>query len=214
MQTVIQSVDSFVREGFAKKITEQFRAPAIFVSSPDKLRNLQLLLGNKQPEYPYIFLTVQSMSANNDSYMANRLVRQGVPVRVSTDGNQIELARVLPTNFEIELTFVTNQYSGELSSVEGMARRWLMNRRNGASLFTVNYGLTDLPISYTVSDTLTIPTRENPTDQESIYNVVGNVTLHGYVSEPSLAKRGRINQVIISDVIPTIGLANEKFISF
>ncbi len=214
MQTQLQPVDSFIREGFTKKITEQFRAPAVIVSSPDKLRNLQLLMGNKPIVYPYIFLVATTLSANTDSFATNRLARQGVPVRVSTDNKQYELARILPANFEFELTFYTNQFSGGLNSVEGFARRWLFNRRNGALLFTVNYGLTNLPVSYTVTESLTIPTRENPTDQESVYPCVGNIVLHGYVSEPVLATRGRINQVLLTDSVPSLGLPNEQFFSF
>ena len=159
-------------------------------------------------------MNVQSVGANTDSYMTNRLARRGVPVTLSTDNHQYQLARIIPTNFEIELTFVTNKYSGDLESVEGFVRRWMLVRRNGAALFTVNYGLTNLPISYTVNDTLTIPTRENPTDQESVYNVVGNMTLHGYVSEPILATRGRVNQIILTEAIPTLGLPGEKFKPF
>lgn len=214
MATQIQPVDSFIKEGFAKKMTEQFRAPAIFVSSPDKMRNLQTLLGNKQPEYPYIFLNVQTVTASNESYVTNRLARQGVPVRISTDNNQFELARIIPVNFDIEVTFITNQYSGDLKSVEGFIRRWLLNRRNGASSFTVNYGLTNLPISYSVAEALTIPSRESPTEQEAVYPVVGSINLHGYISEPVLATRGRINQIVLSDSVPSLGLPNEQFFSF
>jgi len=214
MQTQLQPVEAFVREGFANKVKEQFRAPAIFVSSPDKLRNLQVLLGNRPPEYPYIFMVQQSKAANPDGYASNRLARQGVPVRLSTDGHQYDMVRVIPTNFDIELTFITNKYDGGLDSVDGFSTRWLFNRRNGASLFTVNYGLANFPVSYTISDSITVPQRESPTDQESVYQVVGNILLHGWVSEPVLGTRGRVNQIVLSDTVPTLGLPNEHFISF
>lgn len=214
MQTQVQPVDTLVNEGLAQKIKQQFRAPAFFVSSPDKLRQLQVLQGNQPVEYPYIFLNVQSWSAASDRYNSNRLSRQGVPVRLTTGGNQYELARIIPVNFEIEVTYVTNKYDGLEDSVQGFARRWLFVRRNGSANFTVNYGLTDLPVTYTIGEALSLPPRESPTDQESAYQVVGNLTLQGYISEPMLGVRGRVSQIILSEAIPTTGKPGEKFFPF
>lgn len=215
MQTQIQPVDTLIHEGLAQKMKQQFRAPAYFVSSPDKLRQLQVLQGNKPVEYPYIFLNMQSWGAASDRYNSNRLARQGIPVRLAAGNNQYELARIIPTNFEIEVTFVTNKYSGVTPDcVDAFARRWLFVRRNGAVNFTVNYGLTDLPVTYTIGESLSIPPRESPTDQESVYQVVGNLTLQGYISEPVLGVRGRVSQIILSEAIPTTGKPGEKFFPF
>ena len=200
----LQPIDNFVREGFAKQITSQFRCPAIFVSSPDKTRNLQTLLGNKIPEYPYIFLAVQSMAPNQDSYLNLSLLRQGIPVRINTDNNQAQLVRLVPTNFEIEVTYVTNKYSGDLESVEGYARRWLFARRNGSLQFNINYGMSQLSISYLLGDSVPIQPRDNPTDAESVYQVVTTATVHGYVSEPELGTRGIINQIQLTDTHPPV----------
>ena len=210
----IQPVDTLIKEGFAQQVMQQFRAPAHFVASPDKLRQLQVLLKNATPEYPYIFLNVQSWAAAQDRYVTNRLCRQGIPVTDNSDGNQVHLARLVPTNFYIEVTFITNKYSGGLESVEGFARRWLFVRRNGAVNFTINYGLTNIPVTYTVAETLPLPPRESPSEQEAVYQVVGNITLQGFVSEPALGTRGRISQIILSEAVPTIGKPGEKFFPF
>jgi hypothetical protein len=213
MQTKIQPIDAFVREGFAERMKSQFRCPSIFVSSPDKLRNLQTLLQGKSPEYPYIFMNVQSMSANLDSYSTNTLARHGVPVQINRDNQRVELVRLIPTNFEIEVTFISNKYSGDgLDNVEGFARRWLFVRRNGALQYNVNYGMTQLSIGYQIAESLSIPQRENPTDQESIYSVIGTVTLHGYVSEPVLGSKGIINQIQLAETHPAMG--NATFFKF
>ena len=212
----LQPIDNFIREGFASQIKKQFRCPTIFVSSPDKLRNLQTLLGNKQPEYPYIFLAVQSMAPNPDSYLNVGLLRQGLPVRINTDNQQVQMVRLVPTNFEVEVTYITNKYSGqELDSVEGYVRRWLFSRRNGALQFNVDYGMTRLSISYSLTDSVPIQPRDNPTDSESIYQVVTNATIHGYVSEPELGTRGIINQIQLTDVHPTDGgVSGSQFFPF
>lgn len=211
----LQPIDNFVREGFAKQITNQFRCPAIFVSSPDKTRNLQTLLGNKTPEYPYIFLTIQSMAPNPDSYLNLSLLRQGIPVRINTDNNQAQLVRLAPTNFEIEVTYITNKYSGDLDSVEGYVRRWLFARRNGSLQFNINYGMSQLSISYLLGDSVPIQPRDSPTDAESVYQVITTATVHGYVSEPELGTRGIINQIQLTDTHPTAGsVSGAQFFPF
>lgn len=215
METKLEPLDKLIKDGFALQVKRQFRADTIFVSSPDKLRTLQQLKGNSPVEYPYIFLNVQSWSAASDRYNSNRLARQGIPVTLNSDGTQFKTVRIIPVNFEIEVTFITNKYSGvELDTVDGFSRRWFFARRNGSVNFTVNYGLSNLQISYTVTESLSIPPRESPTDQESVYQVVGNIVLQGYISEPVLGTRGRVNQVILSNAVPTLGEQGEQFFPF
>jgi len=199
-QTEIKPVDDFVRAGFCHYMIEQFRAPTIFVTSPDALTNLKAMLGNKQPEYPYIFLWHQTSSPNTDGYTTNRMARHGIPVTLSNDNKQFQMAKVLPTNFEIEATYVTNKMDGMgPEAVNQYMRRWLFTRRNGAINFQIDYGLSRLTIGVTLSDSISIPKRENPADTESVYQVVSNITIHGYVSEPALGTRGRINQIVLQD---------------
>lgn len=200
MQQTIQPVDDLVKTGFAQQMIRQFRAETVYVTSPDKLKALQVMLGNKPVKYPYLFLNVQSTSPNVDSYNPHRLSRQGIPVSLNTDNNQIQMARIVPVNFEIEVTFVTNQYSGDLSTVQGFVTRWLFARRNGALQFNVDYGLSQLSISYMLSDNVPTPPRENPADGESIYQVVTTATVHGYVSEPELGTRGKVNRIQLAEV--------------
>ena len=214
-QTALQPVDFFVKEGLAQKIKQQFQSQTIFVSSTDKLRQLKVLTENVAVKYPYIFLFVQSWSAASDRYNTNRLARQGLPVRVSAGNNQFQMVRVIPVNFEVELTFITNKYDGiGLDSVEGFARRWLFARRNGSLGFNINYGLTDFPVAYSVNESLSIPPRESPVDQEPVYQVVGNLTVQGYISEPTLGTRGRIQQIVLSESVPTLNQPGEQFFPF
>jgi hypothetical protein len=65
--------------------------------------------------------------------------------------------------------------------------------------FNIDYGLSRMTVTTTVSDSLAVPKRENPADTESIYQVVANITIHGYISEPSLQTRGRINQIVLAE---------------
>lgn len=208
----ISPIDDYIKEGFSQQMIEQFRCPAIFVSSPDKLRNLQTLLGNSQPSYPYIFLFVQSVGPNINSYATNRFARQGIRVALNTDNNQFQMARLIPVVFEIEVSFITDKMaSDEVDSVNGFIRRWLFARRNGSLQFNVNYGLTSVSISYTLSDTVPIQPRESPTDQESFYTVVTTASVQGYVSEPELGTRGRINQIQLAETHPEVSPGSTFF---
>jgi len=218
MQQTIQPVDSFIKDGFLQKVIQQFRAQALYVTSPDKLKALQTLLNNATPKYPYLFLNVQSQAPNPNSYTSHLLSRQGIPVSLNTDNNQFQLARIIPTLFEVEMTFITNAYSGGLESVEGFNRRWLLVRRNGAMQFNVDYGLSQLSISYQLGDSISIPARENPAEAESVYQVVTQATINGYVSEPVLGTRGRINNlqfgIKTSDQLAALNSPNSQVMLF
>ena len=83
---------------------------------------------------------------------------------------------------------------------------------DGALNFNVDYGLSRMTVTSTVTDSLAVPKRENPADQESVYQVVSNITIHGYISEPALMTRGRINQIVLADA-PAPG-PGEQFFPF
>ena len=193
-QTEIDPVDKFVRAGFEQRMQSQFRAPAIWVQSPDALPTLKTMLGNRQPEYPYLFLYESGSSPNTESYPTNRLARHGIPVTMNQDGKQFQTVKVLPTNFEVEVTYITDKFQGNEDSVDFFKRRWWFTRRNGALNFGIDYGLSKLTVTSTLTDSLQIPKRENPAETESVYTVTTNVTIHGWLSEALLMTRGRINQ--------------------
>jgi hypothetical protein len=201
-QLILEPVDKLVRGGFIQRITQEFRAKAQFTTSPDQLATLKAEYGNNQPKYPYFFLVIQTISPNTDSYNPNRLARQGVPVRASVDGKQFQAAKLIPTNFDVEVTYVTPRFAddgAELDSVTGFVRRWLFARRNGAMNFGIDYGFTKLAICCTLSDFISIPKRDSPSEGESLYPVITNATIHGFMSEPSLQTRGRINEIVLGN---------------
>jgi hypothetical protein len=212
MEIAIQPVDDFVKQGFVKKLSEQFRAPASFSTSPDALKSLKILLGNKAPAYPYIFVKLQSVAASQDSYNSHDLIRTGLPVQSSN--RQTSMVRLLPVTMTVELTFITNKQSGDLDSVDGFTRRYLFARRNGSLSFNIDYGSTRLPISYSLDEAVNVTSRDNPTDAESVYQIVTTASIRGYVSEPALGNRGRVQTVILDQKVGT-DLANfSTFISF
>jgi hypothetical protein len=210
----ILPIDEYIKDGFKAQLMRQFRCPALYVTSPDKLRNLKALQGNETPSYPYMFLAIQSATPNTDSYVTHRLSRQGIPVTLSTDNNKFHTARLLPVRFELEISYVTNKHKGDdTDSVDGFTRRWLFARRIGSMNFNVDYGLSSVAISYILGENISIPARENPTETESVYMLSTTATILGYVSEPELGSRGRINEVILTQE-PEALSSNKQFFKF
>jgi hypothetical protein len=68
--------------------------------------------------------------------------------------------------------------------------------------FNVDYGLTQLSISYQLVDNIPITPRENPADRESVYVITTTATIHGFISEPELTSVGKINQIQLADSHP------------
>jgi hypothetical protein len=150
------------------------------------------------------------MSANTETYNAHPLGRRGIVFNVSSESSY-QTVRVLPTNFEIEINYVTNKFqSVEQGSVQAFVRRWLLARRFGYLKTVVPYGNRRFGIGMTLNDSVPIPQRENVTETETKYDVVTTAVIHGYVSEPVVSEIGKVNKVNVNEGIQ---LPNGKVVS-
>lgn len=190
----IKPIESFVFDGILKRFTEVFQCRALLTTSTDKARSLERVFSGAPVEYPYAFLTVQSMSHNKESYQSPTLTRRGV--RIATQDNQIMTARVLPTNFNIEVEFHTNKFSGiEATTVTGYARRWLFAYKCGYLKFNIRYGQLETRIGVTLDESVPTPPLENKVETEAVYKIVSNLVVHGWSSEPIVGSTGRVNEI-------------------
>ena len=194
---VLEPIDTYIRAGFLAQVQKTFECNAVYVTANDKTRTLaQITQGI--PQYPYIFIVNQSMQQNGDGYPGALLPIDGIPVQVADTHNRAITAKILPVKFEMELTYVSNKEDGTgLDSVFGFSRRWLLRRRLGQFSFNIRYGVFSLPIHCILSDTVTIPQRENATDAESNYQVVVTAAINGYISEPEAGSQGVIDDLQI-----------------
>lgn len=200
----IQPIEDFVLNGILKRFTEVFQCRALFTTTADKTRSLARLMDGKPVEYPYAFLTVQSIAHNKESYQSPTLTRRGVPIACG-QGQQFT-ARLLPTNFTIEVEFHTNKYSGlEPQTVIGYARRWLFALKCGYLKFNIQYGQMPVWIGVTIDDTVSTPPLENKVESETTYKIVGNIVVHGWMSEPILGSQGVVGEI---DLETMFGSAN------
>ena len=195
----IQPIEDFVLNGILKRFTEVFQCKAIITTTTDKTRSLERFMSGNAVEYPYAFLTVQSLSHNKESYQSAMLTRRGVPIAYG-QGQQFS-ARLLPTNFAIEVEFHTNKYSGiEAQTVMGFARRWLFAYKCGYLKFNIQYGQVQLRIGVTLDDSVPTPPLENKVETETAYKITANIIVHGWTSESILGTQGVIGEIDVQEI--------------
>jgi len=195
----IQPIESFVLDGLLKRFATVFQCRAIITTTNDKTKTLQKFFDGKDVEYPYAFLTIQSLAHNKESYQSTSLTRRGVPIASGQD--QAFTARMLPTNFNIEVEFHTNKYSGlEPQTVLGYVRRWLFAYKCGYLKFNIQYGQVPIRIGITMDDNVPTPPLENKVEQESVYKITSNLVVHGWTSEPILGSHGVISEIDLQEV--------------
>jgi hypothetical protein len=200
----IQPIETFVFDGLIKRFSTVFGCRALLTTTNDKEKTVKRFFDGRPVEYPYAFLTVQSLARNKDSYQNRSLARRGIPIVVGQD--QVQTARLIPTSFAIEVEFHTNKYQGQApTTVLGYARRWLFAAECGYLKFNIQYGRLETRIGVTMDDTVSTPPLENKVETEAVYKIVSNLVVHGYASEPILGSQGVISEV---DLQLALSLAN------
>lgn len=195
----VKPIEDFVFEGLSKRIQQVFQCICIHTSSNDKTKALERVFEGRSVQYPYIFMIVQTLGPNTESYATNRMARRGLLTTVH-DGFA-QAVRMMPANFEIQIEYVTNKFqSVEQGSVIAFARRWLFARRCGYLKFNIKYGRLALWISSTLNDSVTIPELGNKVETESAYTATVNLTVHGYISEPDLGTQGIVQELVVNEV--------------
>lgn len=196
----IKPIEDFVFEGLAKRMQQVFGCQCVYTTANDKTKVLARMFEGRAVTYPYIFLTLQSVAPNTESYVNHMLMRRGLPT-VINDGF-MHTVRVIPTNFEIEVEFVTNQFQGQdQGNVLAFAKRWMFARRCGYLKFTVNYGALELKIAMTLNDNVPTPPLENKVESETAYKVTTSMVVHGFVSESDLGTQGIVQSVEVNGAI-------------
>lgn len=190
----IQPIETFVFDGLLKRFTSVFGCKAMITTVQDKTRTLQKFFDGREVEYPYAFLTVQSVAVDKERYTNRRLARRGLTVASGQD--QIRTARLIPTDFVIEVEYHTNEFVGkDPKTVLSYARRWLFAAQCGFLKFNVQYGLLKTLVGVTMDDSVPTPPLENRAEQEAAYKIVSSLTVKGWMSEPVLGSQGVINEI-------------------
>ncbi|EMI5828672.1 hypothetical protein ROB59_000276 [Staphylococcus aureus] len=198
----IAPIDFFVFEEFQSRFQQVFNcSKCAFINTHDKTAQLQKLFGKGKPlTYPYAYFEVKKISENIDSYNPHQMMRRGMVLNVNS-GSTIQTVRVLPTDYEIDITYVTNRFqSVEQGSVIAFSRRWLMARRLGWLKGSIDYGRMQFGIGITMDSSISTPSLGNIVEAETAFAVSVSATVHGYTSEPVLGEQGKINTINVIDL--------------
>lgn len=205
----IQSIDYLVLAGFQQRFQQVFECDkCAFVNVTDKAKVVERVFGRGVPlTYPYAFFEIKRISENHDSYNPHNLMRRGMVIGVGSN-ETYQQVRVIPANFDIDITYVTNQFQLlDQGSVMSFTRRWLLARRAGYLKSSVDYGRLQFGIGVTLDEAVATPTLDNITETESSFQVKVGATIHGYISEPILNEIGKINTF---NVNTEVGLPTTK----
>lgn len=196
----LEPIENLIYTGLLQRMQQLFGCKAAITTTTDRTAQIDRLNSGEKIEYPYIFLNIQSLGPNKETYASNRLVRKGLTTIV--EGDQIYNVRLMPVNIEFEVEFHTNKFQGiGDAAVLTFAKRWLFAYRCGYLKFNVAYGRLNVSIGLTLSETVSTPPLENKTDTETAYKVTSSLTVHGYVSEAELATQGIINNLVVDQVL-------------
>jgi hypothetical protein len=196
----VQPIDYYILSGFQQRFQQTFGAvKCAYVNSNDKVRILQRVFGQgNEITYPYAYLVIKSQRVNAQSYNAGYLSRRGITINVNSE-DTYQTVRIMPVDYEIECTYVTNKFNSvEQGSVMSFTRRMLMARRNGYLKFSVDYGSKQFGIGVEIDESVSIPIRENITENETSMEITVMATVHGYISEPVLGEKGKIGKFNVS----------------
>jgi hypothetical protein len=214
----IQPIDYLVLAGFQERFQQVFGAvKCAYINANDKTKILQRVFGEgAQITYPYAYFEIKHVDRNANTYNGGYMSRRGLVMNINSDST-VQTVRILPCNFELEVTYVTNRFqSVEQGSVMSFVRRWLGAGRNGYLKTSVNYGRLQFGIGVTLDEGLNIPSRGNIVETETSFMLTATATVHGYISEPVLGQKGKVNQFNVNGSVGGINgqIVNTQFFAF
>lgn len=199
----ITPIETLILQGLVDRFQQVFNCVCAYGNTFDRIKIIEKLLEGKDVKYPYAFLNIQTLSHNIDSYATNVMARTGLESYVLDSNNAMYKVRLMPTAFEVEVIFISNEFFGNSQrSILEFTRRWLFARRNGYLKFNVNYGANlTLRISAALSESITLPTQDNKTERQSDYELTTSLTVQGYTSEPKLVQSGIVTDFQVNNAL-------------
>lgn len=187
-------LEEFVFEGFSARFKQTFGTIIAITNEHEKRRTIDRLKNGEQMSYPYAFAKITGTDSTQNSYNPQQFVRRGIETVVAQDKNNVYTVRCMPISFEMDLEYHTNAFLGP-DSVMLFVKRWNMAARGGYLKFTINYGRLKLGVGVTMQPSTSIPEKENAAEQENVYIVQTQCTIHGWVSEQKLGSKGLIKRL-------------------
>lgn len=198
LNVTLEPLESLILKGIQQKFQNLTGAKTIWTSSSDKTLTLQQLFGNPSSTtndvtitYPYIFLTVNSVSESETRLHNRTSSMRGYPSVITDDQKRAYNVKFLALDTAVGIQFVTNSYKQVLR----FANLWMFARRDGWLKFDVAYGRTHFGVHVDMENSLSLPQREADPEDVSEYVVEGNFTIHGFMSFATLIEQQVANRV-------------------
>lgn len=180
----IPAVEDRILGGLQSKFLSQFGCDLVVAQTTDQIKQLQLRANGHDVKYPYAYAKLTSISSpeNSDVYVSRYLLRKGINF-TEPNANAGYNIRLLPTQFDFEVTYETNNASGD-GGIMWYIKRWLMASRQGLLKFRIEFGNVRLNIDVRMDLNVSVPNeRPAPSEAETAYKVITNLQVRGYMSE-------------------------------
>lgn len=200
----------------SRKSEKPLALNVLWISSNDVWANItefQRQSGNQDYSFPYCFLKLNTIKAidasDNLNFLARNLYRMGMPGRVDPVNSSYLIHRFIPADFEVEVTFITDDYDE--------ARKFI-NKWHFVSIekrLNTNWVYDDISLSVRVDldGNINIPEKDNSVEAVNYYEVKGNLTIRGFMSESdpdfeqervSVIKQINVRYVLYDAAFPTL----------
>lgn len=198
----LRPIEELILKGLSDRFQQVFGCINTFTNTYEKMRVVQQMFDGKAVRYPYMVLMMKGMYQNIESWNTNYMARRGLQAVVHDSNNAAYTVRLMPTSFDIDVEFYTNQFNlGLEGSVLSFAKQWLFARRIGSLKFETEYGRLVLQNNVELAPNVQIPTMENQAESESVYVVKASLTLQGYTSQAELGTVGIVQKVEVEETI-------------
>lgn len=198
LNLTLEPLESLIKKGLQRKIQNLTEAKTIWTSSSDKTLALQQLFGSPGSttnditvEYPYIFLTVNSVTEAENRLHNRMAAMRGMPSVIVDDQKRCFNVRFLAVDTSVSFQYVSNSFK----QVERMAAMWLFARKNGWFKFDVQYGRSHFGIGVDLDPNVNLPLREADPEDSPEYLLEASLTLQGFLSFPTLIEQQVANQL-------------------
>ena len=160
---------------------------------------------NTKFQFPYVFFKLQNiriLEETTNSYPSRTLHRLGLIGKLNDSNNTYTVHRPIPADFDVEVTFITEDFKEILR----FANKWAFVAVKKLLNFNLKYDdRINFSIRTELQTSIQLPEKENQVENINYYELKATLTIFGYMSEDipyeELEKRTKITSIAVRPVI-------------
>lgn len=138
---------------------------------------------NQQYSFPYCFLKLTSINAidasDNMNFLARNLYRMGIPGKVDPVNSSYIMHRFITADFDVEVTFITDDYN----EVKSFVNKWHFVSIEKRLNTNWRYDGITLSVRVDLDGNVSFPEKDNAVESVNHYEVKANLKIRGFMSE-------------------------------